>query len=97
MLCITLVKYQRLFFLGDVMETRLRVHYNYFIDKIIYQLLIMQNSLKRDLKSNLDNFNLNFKKKLDSEYQKVNEKMMILIKVMMKFFKKNKCDGYIFR
>ena len=44
------------------METRLRVHYNYFIDKIIYQLLIMQNSLKRDLKSNLDNFNLNFKK-----------------------------------
>ena len=27
----------------------------------------MQNSLKRDLKSNLDNFNLNFKKKVDSE------------------------------
>tara|TARA_B110000977_G_C11065087_1_gene487498 strand:+ start:148 stop:507 length:360 start_codon:yes stop_codon:yes gene_type:complete len=27
----------------------------------------MQNSLKRDLKSNMDNFNLNFKKKVDTE------------------------------
>ena len=45
--------------------TRMNIFFKTF--KKIYHILIMQNSLKRDLKSNMDNFNLNFKKKVDTE------------------------------